>query len=269
MPCGLTGLEAPEEELDLSMLDRRDLGRIRYKRINESTGEEVPWKEIVKGHQLPSKKYVVVTPDDFKRAAPKAARTIEITDFVVREEVAPWFFVRPYLLQPSPEGAKIYDLLAAALRDSGRIGIATLVLNSRQHLAAVIPGGDGLLLNTMRYASELKPAALAPLPKAAPKVAKKEVDLARMLIDQMTSHWKPAQYHDQYRDKLRKWIAQRAKMGGDKAAPPLEETEEAETGPFNIMDLLKKSIESKSKPRRSSAASRATAAPKARRRKAG
>lgn len=251
-PCQLAGLERPDEELDFSMLDRRDQKRIRYKRVNDATGEEVPWKEIVKGHELPSGKFVVVTPDDFKRAAPKATRTIEITDFVARDEIDPWFFVRPYLLVPASEGAKVYDLLTAALRDSGRVGVASIVMNSRQHLAAVIPGGEGLVLNILRYAAELKPAALTPVPKHAPKVGKKEVELARMLIDQMSGHWKPEQYHDEYRDKLRKWVAQRAKHP-TKAARVEDDVEEVEAGPFNIMDLLKKSIETKAKPRRSAA----------------
>ncbi len=248
VPCTLATMEAPEKDIDFTMLDRRDRARIRYQRINEHTGKEVPWKEIVKGHEVAEGEYVVVTPDDLKRAAPKATRTIEIVGFVPGSQVPPWFYERPYVVQPLEGGEKGYRLLSEALEQSKEVGIARVVLHTRQHLAALISTGDALILNTMRFDAELrqlKDFDIAPSSEAPAKASKREVDMALTLIKSMSMDWSPSQFHDEYRDTLRKWIAQQAKKGGQPAAEAEEEEEAPAT--YNIMEMLKKSIEGQKK----------------------
>ncbi len=249
VPCAMSSLTAAEADLDFKMLDGRDEAAIKYLRVNERTGKEVPWKEIVKGHEVSDGKFVIVTPEDFRKAAPKASRTIEITGFVAQEEIDPRFFEKPYVLHPGADAAKGYALLCTALREAKKVGIARMVLHTREHLCAVIADGDTLLLNTLRFAEELRdPVEVvgADDAKDAPKVNKREVDVAKMLIDGMTVAWEPKQYHDQYRDTLRKWIEAKAKKGGKKIETD-DDDEPPPEGPFNMMELLKKSLEARKK----------------------
>jgi DNA end-binding protein Ku len=249
VPAQLFSYEAKESEIDFTMLDRRDQQRIRYLRVNAKTGREVAWRDIVKGFEVDTNKYVIVTPQDLKNSAPKATKTIEIVDFVSRDEVDPWYFERPYVLVPVEQGHKVYGLLCAALEDSDRIGIAKVVLHTRQHLAALITNGSSLMLVTMRFADELRRPEDFESPEvaAAPaKAPKRELDLAKTLIDGMTVAWDPTKYHDEYRESLTKWLAKRAKSG-DTAAIDNDEDDEAVAGPYNIMDLLKKSIDGRKK----------------------
>jgi len=249
VPCAMSSLQASEAEIEFKMLDGRDEAGIKYLRVNERTGKEVPWKEIVKGHEVGEGKYVIVTAEDFRRAAPKASRTIEITDFVARDEIDPRYFEKPYVLHAGADAGKGYGLLCMALREAKKVGIARMVLHTREHLCAVIAEGETLLLNTLRFAQELRdPAGLAggDEAKEAPKVNKREVDVAKMLIDGMTVEWKPSRYHDQYRESLRKWIEAKAKKGGKKIETE-EDDEPPPEGPFNMMELLKKSLEARKK----------------------
>lgn len=242
VPCALAAMEAPENEISFTMLDRRDHSRIRYQRVNERTGKEVPWSEIVKGHEIAEGEYVIVKPEDFKRAAPKATRTVEILGFVKDAQIDPWFYEKPYVLQPLEGGEKGYRLLAEALEHSKQVGIATLVLHTRQHLAALVPKGSALVLNTMRYASEIRELSEFDVgDSTTPKARKPELDMALTLIKAMSIDFKPQEYKDEYRDALRKWIAKQAKSGG--RAVPDEEDQEPAPAPYSIMEMLKRSIE--------------------------
>lgn len=239
--CSLTSMEEPEKDISFTMLDGRDLSRIRYQRVNERTGKEVEWKDIVKGHEIAENEFVVITPDDFKRAAPKATKTIDIVGFVELATIKPWYYVRPYAVQPQGGGEKGYRLLCEALAASKQAAIAKVVLHTRQHLAALIPHGGVLVLNTLRFDQELRdPAQFEPDEKGA-AASKREIEMAQMLIGQMAMSWTPGEYEDKYRDQLRKWIAKRAKQGG-RALPETDEQDDApET--YDIMEMLKRSIE--------------------------
>ena len=242
IPCALSSMEEPEKEINFSMLDKRDKARIRYLRVNEKTGKEVPWGEIVKGHEVREGDWVVVSPEDLKKAAPKATKTLDIVGFVEAKEIAPWYYERPYAVVPLEGGEKGCGLLQAALDESSLVGIARLVLHTREHLAALFSFGKVLVLNTLRYASEVRdPVELVgPAGKgAAAKPSKGELDMALTLIKTMKVDWKPEQYHDQYRDTLRKWIAAQAKGG---KAKPIEAEEEEIPETYNMMDMLRKSI---------------------------
>ncbi len=254
VPVELFSAEKRSTELDLTMLDRRDLAPVGYKRYNKATGEDVPWSEIVKGYEYEDGKYVVLSEEDFRRANVEATKTVDIQAFVDAGEVPPLYFETPYYLVPGKRGEKAYALLREALKKAGRIGIATVVIRTRQYLAALIPYGDLLLMNTIRYAAEIRPVAELGIPEASLKGAKvtaKEIDLALRLIDDMAEPWKPEQYKDTYREDLLRRIEEKVKAGQTEeiTEPAREGAEEKAPGAevIDLMALLRKSVEAKGK----------------------
>lgn len=245
MPVTLSSAEASEKRLSFHMLDRRDHSRIKFQRVSEATGKEVSWKDTVKGYQLESGKYVELLPEDFKRAAPKASRTMEIVGFVRLDEVPPRYFERPFILEPQEGGEKGYALLLQALAETGLSGIARFVLHTREYLAALLPEGPLLTVCALRFADELRGieefegASRA----GATKVTKPEMQMAVTLVKSMAMKWDPTKFHDSYTSKLRDWIKQRVRSGV--SAPPAPEDEPETGGPYSIMELLKRSVEGK------------------------
>src|SRR5918995_3902574 len=159
VPVELHSAKKRSAELDMTMLDKRDLAPVGYKRVNKSTGKEVPWGEVVKGYEYKDDKYVVLSAEDFRRANPEAAKTVDIVAFVELEAIAPPFFETPYYLVPGKRGEKAYALLRETLKKAGKAGIATVVIRTKQYLAALIAQDELLVLNTLRYHDELKKAS--------------------------------------------------------------------------------------------------------------
>src|SRR5215213_3687188 len=159
VPVELYSAQKKSAELDLTMLDKRDLAPVGYKRVNKESGEEVPWSEVVKGYEYKDGEYVVLSPEDFRRANPEASKTVDIQAFVDLDSIPPQYFDTPYYLAPGKRGEKAYALLRDALRKAGKAGIATVGIRTRQQLAALIAEEDVLVLNTLRYAHELKEPA--------------------------------------------------------------------------------------------------------------
>lgn len=264
IPVSLYSAEAKAAQLDLDMIDSRNGERIRYKRVNERTGEEVPWKSIVKGY-MHDERYVILTDDDFKRAAKNVTRGIEIVEFVPAEEISPLYFQRPYYIMPGKGGEKAYSLLRDVLKKSDRVGICRAVLHSREHLGALTVQGDFLVLLLMRFAEELRtPEDLELAPPTKGRVSAREMDMAEQLVKGMSGKWAPEKFHDEYRDALRKFIEEKAETGGKPKRRAVEDDEEA-PATYNIMDLLRESVKKQKPPAK--AASRTTKAP--RKRKAG
>lgn len=253
VPVELFSAEKRSTELDLTMLDKRDLAPVGYKRYNKASGDDVPWSEIVKGYEYEDGKYVVLSEEDFRRANVEASKTVDIQAFVEAGEVPPLYFETPYYLAPGKRGEKAYALLREALKKAGKIGIATVVIRTRQYLAALIPYGDVLLMNTIRYANELRPVEELGIPESSlrgAKVTAKEIDLALRLIDDMADRWQPEQYKDTYREDLLKRIEEKVKAGQTKeiTAPENEGAEEkAGAEVIDLMALLRKSVEGKAK----------------------
>src|SRR5918999_156309 len=156
VPVELFSAQKRSSELDMTMLDKRDLSPVGYKRVNKASGKEVPWDEIVKGYEYEDDKYVVLSEEDFRRANPEAAKTVDIGAFVELESIAPQFFDTPYYLIPGKRGEKAYALLRETLKKAGKAGIATVVIRTKQYLAALIAQDELLILDTLRYADELK-----------------------------------------------------------------------------------------------------------------
>jgi DNA end-binding protein Ku len=256
IPVGLFPAESRDEGLSFVQLDRRSLSPIGYRRYNKSNGEEVPYEEIVRGYEYEAGQYVVLSDEDFEKANVKATHTVEIMDFVDADDIEPVYFDRPYFLAPTTGNGKGYALLRETLRRTGKIGIARVVIRSREHLAAVISRGAVLLLEILRYPYELRSADDLEVPGEdldALGVSEKEIRMAEMLVGQMVEQWAPEKYKDSYRDDLLARITAKIEAGEIEGVPVgAEGEEEAEAGAdvVDIMDLLKRSVEraGKSKP---------------------
>lgn len=221
-----------KEELKFRLLRSSDLSPVNYKRVAEADGKEVPWDQIVKGYEYEKGKFVVLKEEDFARVDVEATQTVDIMNFVALDDVDPLLFYKPYYLQVEKGGDKAYVLLRDALVDAGKIAIAKVVIRSRQHLAAVKPQKDGLMLELMHFQQELIDAAdfKAPAIKSASKA---EMQMAKQLIGSMTTDWNPADYSDDYRDALEKMIEEKVEHGGEtpKAATKARK-------PTNVVDLV-------------------------------
>ena len=244
IPVGLFAAEE-RDELSFRQLDRRNMSPIGYKKYNKATGKDVSMDEIVRGYEYEPGQYVVVSDEDFKRANPEATQTVEITDFVDAAEITPAYYDKPYYLGPlNARGAKSYALLRETLRRSGKVGISTVVIRSRQHLAAVIPVGDVLVLELLRYPDEIRRPDDLDLPSSDLKeagVTAKELEMAEKLVEGMTEAWDPTRYHDSYREDLMALIERKARAGDVEEAAPVDE-EKPRTDVIDIMTLLKRSV---------------------------
>ncbi len=203
-----------ESELDLDMLDAKDHARIRFQRVNEDTGKEVPWERIVRAFEVDGK-YVVLEDQDLKNAAVERTDVITIHDFVQEQEVEGKYFEKPYYLEPDKGGARAYALLREALKKSGKVGIASFVMRTKAHPAVLMPDGPALILNQLRYAEELRSMDELKLPKVE-KVSPNELKLAMQLIDQGAGTFDITRYTDEYTGALMKMIRAKAKGKGPK-----------------------------------------------------
>lgn len=220
------------EDLKFRLLRSSDQSPVNYKRVAEADGKEVPWEQIVKGYEYKKGEFVILKDEDFQRVDIEATQTVDITNFVKLAEVNPIFFHKPYYMEPQKGGDKAYVLLREALRKSGRIAIAKVVIKTRQHLAAVKPQERGLMLELMHFANELRDVDEFKVPAAA-EVGKKELQMAEALIESMSDDWNPEQYVDEYRDALEKMIEEKIEKG-DKAAPKTAKRAK----PTNVIDLV-------------------------------
>jgi DNA end-binding protein Ku len=231
-------------DLQLHMIDSRNRARVRYERVNAETGEEVPWDQIVKAFEYDDGNYVVLDKEEMKKAAPEASKSVDITSFVDLDEIDPIYFDRPYFLEPGKKGDKGYALLRETLKETGKAGIAEVVIRTRQYVAAMIPRGDALLLILLRYQQELRDAGDLALPGSPEDlgVSEKELKMARTLVEAMESEWDPSEHHDEYRKRLMEWIESKIESGEIHRSPEAKEAAPAPE-PINIMDALKKSVE--------------------------
>jgi DNA end-binding protein Ku len=246
IPVGLYTAEK-RDELHLSLLDRHDLAPVGYERVNKKTGEKVGWKDIVKGYAYQKGKYVVVTDEDIRNANVRATQTVDILAFVDGSEISTLFYDTPYYLGPTKQGAKAYAILRDTLRKSGKVGIAKVVIRTRQHLAAVRVEGDILVLQLLRFAHELKPIDSVEVPdesRKAPKATARELEMAQQLISSMEAPWDPSQYRDEYRDDLLARIKRKAKHGEIEDVPEAQ-PKQTERGAkvIDLADLLRQSVE--------------------------
>ena len=265
-------------DLSFRMLDARDKKPIRFERVNADTGEEVPWKDIIKAFEYDKGSYVVIDKEDIASAAPETHESIDIEAFVDADDIDIRYFEKPYVLVPGKKAEKGYVLLRETLAKTHKIGVARVVIRTREYLCAVRPLGDALVLMMMRYPQELVDPADYKLPageSADYRVTAKELAMATQLVDSMVTKWNPDDYHDEFRARLSDIISKRIKQEG-KTTTVLEEADEPQEGvATNVVDfvaLLQQSLGKKAdaaKPAAKKAPAKAAKKTPARPRKAG
>lgn len=234
-----------QSELNLDMLDKKDHSNIRFQRVNEKTGKEVPWANIVKAYNYDGK-YVVLDDEDFKKASPEKSKMIEISEFVEESEVNSIYFDTPYYLEPAKGGEKAYALLTEALKKTGKAGLATFVLRTKESLALLKTSDKVLTLQKIRYEEEIRDTGELKIPDSAPKPA--EIKMAVSLIEQLTAKFDISKYKDTYSAELMKLIEAKAK--GKKLAKPTMKVVHSRSQ--DLMEQLKASLDSGSKRKKAS-----------------
>lgn len=268
IPIALLPATRKEEEIRFRLLRKKDRSPVQYKRVAEADGKEVPWEEITKGYEYAEGKYVVLSDDDFAKVDLKSTRTVEITDFVALEEVDPIFFSKPYFMEPGKGGEKAYLLLRDALQESGKIGIAKVVIRTREYLAAVKPDERGLMLELMHFANELVDASELKAPEGrAP--SGKEMAMAKALIEGMSGPWEPEKYRNDYHDALKALIEKKIASGGKIIAMPKTTPVEKAANVVDLVSMLQESLArtqaaQKKKPRKTAPKTVAKSLPKKR-----
>lgn len=238
-------------DLSFRMLDARDRKPIRFERVNAETGEEVPWKDIVKAFEYDKGSYVVIEKEDIASAAPESHESVEIEAFVDEEAIDIRYFEKPYVLVPGKKAEKGYVLLRETLVKSKKIGVARVVIRTREYLSAVMPLGDALVLVMMRYPQELVDPSEYKIPEGKSgdyRVSAKELEMATQLVESMATRWNPADYHDEFRERLSDIIRKRIKQKGKTTRvldEPEAESEDATTNVVDFVALLQKSLGNK------------------------
>jgi DNA end-binding protein Ku len=248
IPVGLFSAET-RDEISFRQLDKNNLSPVGYRKYNKATGKEVEGDDIVKGYEYEDERYVLLSDEDLRRANPEKTQTVDITDFVDLDDIDPEYFDKPYYLAPLKKNAKAYALLREALKRSGKVGVAKVVIRSREYLAAVIPHNNVLILEILRYPHEIRGTSDLELPGEdleAQGVTDREVKMAEVLIDGMTSDWDPERYKDTYRDDLMALIHRKIESGQTEVldeSPVDEPDTHAGDKVVDIMSLLKRSVE--------------------------
>lgn len=242
IPVILFNGEEPSDGVKFNFLDKTNNARVRNQRVNEKTGKPVEWADIVRGYELEDGSYITFSDDELSSLEVESNQSVEITDFVDAEAITPAYFSKPYFLLPEKRGKKAYVILREALKQQDKVGIAKVVIRTRQYLSALWPEGNGLKLFLLRYPYELREPKEEDLPGSADEVGVTEAELAmaQQLIGTMTHDFEAGKYRDEYRDRFLQWVEERAKEGGQRTVEVVASGEEGEV--IDIMTLLKESM---------------------------
>ncbi len=234
-----------QKDVSFHQIDKSSGARIRYKRVSEKTGREIPYERIAKGYEVDKDEYVVIDPKELEKFTPDATRRIDIEDFVDLEEIDPIYFEHPYFLAPDKGGDKAYVLLRKAMEKSGKIGIGKVVIRNKEYLAAIRPYGDkALALETMLFPDEVNDVEDIPgVPDGRAKVTDKELRMANQLIDSLSGEFDPEKYRDEYRERVMDFIKKKSKGG----TMTIEEEEPERPAVIDLMDALRASVEESGK----------------------
>ncbi|MES2190458.1 MAG: Ku protein [Pseudomonadota bacterium] len=247
IPVGLYSATS-EQGLDFDWLDKRSMDPVGYKRINKKTGKEITRDNIVKGIAYEPGEYVILSDKEIADAYPRTTQTIQIESFVNAGDIPFVYLERPYYLAPINKGAKVYALLRETLLKTGKVGVARVVIQTKQHLAALIPSGKGMVLNLLRWGDEIRPWTNLELPPEGLKSAgirDNEMKMAGQLVKDMSAKWNPDDYKDEFKDAIMELVHQRVKAGKTETVTPLEPAGESASGGAQIIDLtelLKRSL---------------------------
>lgn len=243
IPIGL--YPATEEtDIDFDWLDRRTMDPVGYKRINKRTGREIAREDVVKGVEHGKGHYVVLTPEEIAEAYPRTTQTIEIESFIDVDEIPFVYLEKPYYTAPIDKGEKVYALLREALKETGKAGLARVVIHGKQHLAVVLPCGPALVLNLLRWGGEIRSWADLPLPSAGKAGIKDaELKMARHLIEEMSGEWSATDFRDNFQDAIMKLVQAKARAGDTETVEPLEEApDRSGAGVIDLAELLRRSL---------------------------
>jgi DNA end-binding protein Ku len=243
IPVGLH-TAATSEGVDFDWLDKRTMDPVGYKRINKRTGKEIDKDNIVKGVEYEDGKYVIISPEEVEAVFPKTTQTIEIERFIDANEMPFIFLERPYFVAPVNKSDKVYALLRETLIATGKIGLAKVVIATKQHLAALVPSGPALVLNLLRWGDEVKGLDSLELPPAGAKsVSAAELKMAKQLVAEMSGKWNPDDFKDEFRIQVMKLVEKKAKAGeGKTVAEPEEEAPQSGGEVIDLTALLKRSL---------------------------
>jgi DNA end-binding protein Ku len=235
------------EKVGFNLLDKRTIDPVGYKQINKRTGKDVTRDNIVRGFEYEKDKYVVLSDDEIRSANPESTQTVDILAFVDAPDISFLYLDTPYFLTPDRKGEKVYALLREAMKASGKIGVASVVLHNKQHLAALIPVGPVLALNTLRWGTEVRDFDEFKLPADGVKaagVSARELDMAKKLIDDMSDKWDPSQYHDTFRDDIMALVDRKIRAGKTEEITEVEAPHESRQSAdiLDLSDLLKRSL---------------------------
>lgn len=264
-----------EHSLNFDWLDKRTMDPVGYKRVNKKTGKEISRENIVKGIEVEDGHYVILTPEEIEAAYPKTTQTIEIESFVPASSIPFLYLERPYYISPINKGAKVYALLREILNRSGKVGIAKVVIQTRQHLAVLIPAGPALVLNLLRWGDEIRTWEELDLPKEGIKAAglsDKEIKMGEQLIDDMSDEWNPAAFTDSFKEQILHLVEEKIKAGDTESVTQIEPQESGESAKiYDLTEMLQRSLKGRKataneadeeKPARKSAAAKKSAARK-------
>ena len=246
IPIAVLPATSAAEKISFRMLRKGDLSPIRFKRVAEADEKEVPWDQIVKGYEYEKGLFVVFEERDFDSIPLESTEAIAIQDFVELEAINPIFFHTPYYLEPAKGGAAAYALLRDVLAETGKVGVAKVTLRNREHLAAIKANGKLLVMELMHFAHEIAPADAIKGPATKPAGAR-EKEMAKTLIEQMSSDWEPEKYQDEYATAVTKLVAQKIKAGGRKVAAHKRHAPAA-TNVVDLVKVLQESLKASGKP---------------------
>lgn len=247
IPVTLYSAQAYQANVKLVLLDKRDLSRVGYERINKTTGKKVPLEQLVEGYEYKDEAYAVLSREELKQIHPESTQSIHILEFVDAKEIHPEYFEKPYYLEPIKKGKHAYGLLREALRKTKKVGIAKVVIRTREYLCALMVEEKAIILQLLRFPEELASQEKFDLPALKLTIQKQEMIMAENLIKNMSKKWNPKKYHDVYEKDLLAYITEKIKLGKSPKKHPQPKQKSAEV--VDIMTLLKKSITHKKKTR--------------------
>ena len=239
-----------ESRMKFNLLDKSTMTRVGNRQVNKATGESMQREEIVKGFEVEKDQYVVLTPDEIKAALPRSTQTIDIEAFVDREQIPSVYFHKPYFVSPAGKGGqKPFALLRETLQRTGKVGIAKVVISTKQHLAMLLPQDNGLVLNLLRWSDEVRDTAGLAWPGKDVTVSAAELKMAEQLVDAMAGDWQPDLFHDEFREKLMALVEEKAREGGLRTVAPLPgEDVPATAEVIDLTELLRKSLKGNAAP---------------------